>query len=116
MTIIHAHLSIFLLVFSTLVVFCIQSFVLSYMGTCYYLSFDVFSSWFFSLEVRFYIDCMASIFMAVILFISSVVIVYSYNYMAPYRQPFYFLWVTLLFVLSMLLVVSMSNLFYVMLG
>lgn len=54
--------------------------------------------------------------MCVVLLIRSVIMVYSLNYMTPYSKSGYFLWITFLFILSMLLVVSTSNLFFLMLG
>jgi len=54
--------------------------------------------------------------MSAILLISTIVAFYSYNYMAPYSKPLYFISLTTLFVLSMLLVVTMSDLFFLMLG
>ena len=42
--------------------------------------------------------------------------VYSYYYMAPYSKSVYFLVLTRLFVVSMLLVVCVSSLFFVILG
>jgi len=54
--------------------------------------------------------------MTVVLIISTIIIVYSYNYIRPYSKPYYFLWLTVLFVLSMLMVIMMPNLFFAMLG
>ena len=42
--------------------------------------------------------------------------VYSFNYMSPYSKPRYFLWITVLFVSSMLLVITIPNLIFAMLG
>ena len=42
--------------------------------------------------------------------------IYSYFYMSPYYKSTYFLSLTVLFVLSMCLVISVSNLFFVILG
>lgn len=42
--------------------------------------------------------------------------IYSYFYISPYFKPTYFLALTVLFVASMCLVISMSNLFFIMLG
>lgn len=42
--------------------------------------------------------------------------VYSFFYIAPYFKSVYFLWATFLFVVSIVLVVNMSSLFYVILG
>ena len=36
--------------------------------------------------------------------------------MIPYRKSNYFIWITFIFILSMLIVVSISNLFFLMLG
>lgn len=55
-------------------------------------------------------------FMSVILFISRVIMLYSFNYISPYAKPYYFLWLTMLFVVSILLVVAVPHLFYVILG
>lgn len=54
--------------------------------------------------------------MTVIIFISSIVAFYSYNYMAPYSKPLYFISLTTLFVLSIILVVTISDLVFLMLG
>jgi len=54
--------------------------------------------------------------MTCILFISSVVFIYSFRYIAPSTKTLPFLWLTTLFVLSMLLVVNCSDLFFTMLG
>ena len=59
---------------------------------------------------------MSSWFCTVVLFISIVIFFYSYFYMSPYSKSPYFIWLTFLFVASIVLVISMSNLFFVMLG
>ena len=68
------------------------------------------------LSLSFFLDSFSCWFMTAVLLISSVVIVYSYFYMSPYHKSSYFLYLTLLFILSMLLVITMSNLILVMLG
>nr|QST18667.1 NADH dehydrogenase subunit 5 [Brachionus angularis] len=106
--------------FSVLIVSFFFSFsvslYISYMNFTYYLSFPLFSFWNNSISVSFYIDYMASWFTTLILLISSIIMIYSFFYMAPYSKSVYFLWMTNLFILSMLLVVNMSNLFFIMLG
>lgn len=77
---------------------------------------NLFSSWVSDMKLRFMFDWMSLSFIRVVLLISTVIIIYSYNYMAPYNKSSYFLWLTVLFVLSMLLVITMSNLFFAMLG
>jgi NADH-ubiquinone oxidoreductase chain 5 len=56
------------------------------------------------------------LFIFVVLFISAIVIVYSYRYIMPYSKSPYFLWLTSLFVMAMLLVISISNFFFIILG
>nr|WOV68821.1 NADH dehydrogenase subunit 5 [Brachionus falcatus] len=116
MTSMYVHFfwfTIFLVLF--LLVF-LWALTLSYLGQCFYLSFNMFSLWNLDMTVSFYVDFMAVWFSTIILLISSVIMVYSYFYMAPYSKTVYFLWLTNLFILSMLLVVNMSNLFFLMLG
>nr|AOP18530.1 NADH dehydrogenase subunit 5 [Brachionus rotundiformis] len=94
----------------------IFSLYLTYMYQTIYVSFNLFSLWNSDISCSFYFDYMSCWFTVVVLLISSVVMVYSYNYMSPYSKSVYFLWLTNLFILSMLLVVNMSDLFYLMLG
>ena len=63
-----------------------------------------------------FFDSFSSWFLFVVLLISSVIMIYSYFYIAPYYKSTYFLSLTVLFVLSMCLVISVSNLFFVILG
>lgn len=70
----------------------------------------------FSMEVVLFLDSFSSWFLFIVILISSVIIVYSYFYISPYSKPVYFLVLTVLFVASMCLVVSMSRLFFLMLG
>lgn len=81
-----------------------------------FFSFPLFGIWNNYIEVRFYFDFISSWFRTIILLISTVIMVYSYNYISPYNKSVYFLWFTVLFVVSMLFVVSISNLFFIMLG
>ena len=85
-------------------------------GTCYFLSLDIFSSWFFTFDLSFTLDWMSIWFMTTVLLISSVISIYSFFYMSPYYKSSIFLWLTFLFISSMLLVITVSNLFYSMLG
>lgn len=54
--------------------------------------------------------------MTCVLLISSVISIYSFFYISPYYKSSVFLWLTFLFISSMLLVITVSNLFYSMLG
>lgn len=85
-------------------------------NTSFLLSFSIFSSPSLPLNVCFYFDYFSLRFITVVLIISTIIIVYSYNYISPYSKPYYFLWLTVLFVLSILIVIIMPNLFFAMLG
>ena len=93
----------------------LASFFVSFFGSLY-ISWSFLSSFPLTLEISFYFDCFSSWFLSVVLLISSLIIVYSYFYIRPYHKSYYFLVLTSLFVLSMCLVISMSNLFFIMLG
>lgn len=81
-----------------------------------YLIFNLFATTSLDLKVRFIFDYMSLSFITTVLLISSIIIVYSFNYISPYSKPSYFLWITVLFVRSMLLVITMPNLIFAMLG
>lgn len=93
-----------------------MSFYVTYINEAFYVSLNLFSLWNNDMSVRFYFDFMSVWFTTVILLISSIIMVYSYFYMAPYRKSVYFLWLTNLFIFSMLMVVNIRNLFFLMLG
>lgn len=86
------------------------------MSQTVYLSFNIFSLWNVDINVSFYLDFISLWFTVVVLLIRRVVIVYSYFYMAPYTKSVYFLWLTNLFILSILIVINMRNLFFLILG
>ena len=84
--------------------------------TSIFLSFNLFSTVSLDLKVSFLLDYISLSFMTTVLLISTIIIIYSYNYISPYCKPTYFLWVTVLFVSSMLLVITLPNLLFAMLG
>jgi len=88
----------------------------SYFSIAVHFSMNLFSLWSLDIRVSFLFDWISLSFMSVVLIISTVIIIYSFNYMAPYSKSIYFLWLTVIFVLSMLFVISISNLFFAMLG
>ena len=98
------------------ILFLFFSFYISYILSSFYISFPLFSFWFIDLNVSFYFDFISCWFSTVVIFITIIIIVYSYFYMSPYSKTNYFLWLTILFVTSILLVINMSDLFFVMLG
>jgi len=87
-----------------------------YTGRSYYLAFRLFSTSAIDLKVIFVFDYISLSFMTTVLFISSIIMIYSFNYMSPYSKPSYFLWITVLFVSSILLVITIPNLIFAMLG
>lgn len=112
----YTHLRWFFFLSVVLILSLHLSLYVLYSNEAFFLSFifiDLASTP-FSFSV--YLDWISTSFMRVILLISTVVMVYSYNYLAPYSKAPYFLWATVLFIISILLVVTMSNLFFIMLG
>nr|UNO53735.1 NADH dehydrogenase subunit 5 [Ixodes ovatus] len=71
-----------------------------------------------SLDIKVYLmfDWVSVSFMFVVLFISSMVIIYSDSYMSGDTGKVYFCYMVLLFVLSMLLLIMSPNMLMIMLG
>ena len=116
MLVYYNHLSWFIFLFTAFLFSSIFTFYVLFSSRHFFLSISLFIFDSFPLKVRFFLDWMSMSFMTTVLLIRTVVMVYSYNYIAPYSKSVYFLWTTILFVLSMLLVVTMSNLFFIILG
>lgn len=116
MTSLYHHLLWFTFLFILFLCAFTSAIYISYLNERFYVSLNLFSFWNNDIAVSFYFDYISVWFSTVILLISSVIIVYSYFYIAPYSKTVYFLWITNLFILSMLLVVNLSNLFFLMLG
>ena len=116
MTVVYNHLSWFVFIFCSFLGFLFSSVFVTFQKTSFFVSFPVFSSPLFSLDFSFYFDSFSLWFSSVVCLISSVIMVYSFFYISPYYKSIYFLWMTFLFIVSMLFVVNISNLFYVILG
>jgi len=116
MTSLYNHISWFFFIVFTLFISLILSIYISFFGQSILFSFNLFSSNLIDLSVSFYFDFISSWFFSIVLLISTIIIVYSYNYIAPYSKSGYFLWFTILFVVSILIVISINNLFFLMLG
>lgn len=116
MSVLYIHLCWFFFMLLAFLFSLVASLSLSYLSSSLYISFSLFSLQSYPFVVSFYLDWISSWFMTSVLLISTIVAFYSYNYMAPYSKPRYFIVLTTLFVLSMLLVVTMSDLFFLMLG
>lgn len=116
MSVFHVHV-IWFLVFSLLTLLSIAvTLFVSFNNCSLFFSFNIFSTWLLDIKVSFFLDWISSSFMTIVLFISTIIIIYSYNYMAPYSKSSVFLWLTVLFVTSIVLVITIPNLFFVMLG
>nr|YP_010535371.1 NADH dehydrogenase subunit 5 [Amblyomma hebraeum]QLD96941.1 NADH dehydrogenase subunit 5 [Amblyomma hebraeum]UYB77932.1 NADH dehydrogenase subunit 5 [Amblyomma hebraeum] len=71
-----------------------------------------------NLDVKFYflIDWISTLFSSVVMFISGMVILYSHDYMKEDKNKNSFCWIVLLFVLSMIFLIIMPNMFMLILG
>lgn len=116
MTSFYYHLAWFTPLFCLFVISLILSFYVRYIDQSIYLSLNLFSLWNNDIRVSFIFDYISLWFSTIILLIRSVIIIYAYFYIAPYSKSVYFLLLTNLFILSMLVVVNITNLFFIMLG
>ena len=116
MSVLNIHLSFFLFFSVSSLISSLLLFSLLPSLSSIYITFNLFSVWSLDLHVCFLFDWLSLSFSTVVLIISSIIIVYSYNYIAPYSKPYPFLWLTSLFVMSILVVIFVPNLFFVMLG
>lgn len=116
MTSLYHHLLWFVILFTVFTTRLLTAIYISFINQVFYISFSLFSMWNNDIRVSFFFDYMSIWFTTIILLIRSVIIIYSYFYIAPYRKSVYFLWLTNLFIMSILIVVNISNLFFLMLG
>ena len=116
MTSILLHFSWIIIFFLIRLFFFILAVYITLTFSTLNFSFDLFSSWFFKLSVSFSFDLFSSWFSFVVTFIRSIIIIYSFFYISPYSKPTYFIWLTTFFVLSMLIVINISNFFFLILG
>lgn len=61
-------------------------------------------------------DKLSIYFSCTVILISTVIMFYSFFYIYPYSKRMLFIWTTLLFVLSILLLIFIPSLFFIMLG
>ena len=109
----HLSWSVFI---ASLFIFSFLTILPSTLMVSTYVSFELFSLSSSPLSLSFYLDFMSSSFIRVVLLIRTVIMTYSFNYMSPYSKSGFFLWLTFLFVVRMLLIVIISNLFFIILG
>nr|AVJ52432.1 NADH dehydrogenase subunit 5 [Acantholomidea porosa] len=82
----------------------------------YFIDWEILSFNSVSLVMTFLIDWMSMIFMGSVLFISSMVVYYSGSYMESDIYSVRFLYMVLLFILSMVLLIISPNLISILLG
>nr|UXX50271.1 NADH dehydrogenase subunit 5 [Haemaphysalis hystricis] len=83
-----------------------------------FLVIEYMISWMTSLDIKFYFmfDWISNLFISIVLFISSMVILYSSSYMNNDKNKNCFCIIVLLFVLSMVLLILMPNMLMIILG
>ena len=116
MRVFNTHFRFFIIWIVSSILFLLASLFISFRDQSFRFRISLFRLWNIDINIRVFLDFYSLWFSTIILIISSLVMVYSYNYMSPYRKAGYFLWLTNLFIISMLIVVLFSDLFFVMLG
>nr|YP_010878993.1 NADH dehydrogenase subunit 5 [Batracomorphus lineatus]WHE42645.1 NADH dehydrogenase subunit 5 [Batracomorphus lineatus] len=82
-----------------------------------FIEYTLFNYNSLNLSYLIYLDMISLLFISVVMFISSLVIIYSYNYMGHMSYSFYrFFFILLIFIISMILMVISPNLISIMLG
>jgi len=110
------HFYFFLRFLLVSLIFFVLSIYSTLVGLSVVVFCDLFSSWFIRLNIRVSLDFYSLWFRFAVSFISSVIMIYSYFYMSPYYKPRYFVWITIFFVVSILVVINFTNMFFLMLG
>nr|YP_010937301.1 NADH dehydrogenase subunit 5 [Ixodes kohlsi]WKW95297.1 NADH dehydrogenase subunit 5 [Ixodes kohlsi] len=105
----------FFLLFNSLFMFIIFLYLI-YNYKIILIEFILFNLLSIDVKLYFLLDWVSSSFMFVVLFISSMVIFYSSNYMEMDKGKIYFCYMVLLFVLSMILLIISPNMIMIMLG
>lgn len=116
MTSFLVHYCWFVLFLVVSLFFLVVSLYVRLTSSSFLISIDIFSSWFIKIRVSVSIDIFSSWFSFVVTFIRSIIIIYSFFYMSPYSKTNYFIWLTVFFVLSMLIVINIRDFFFIMLG
>nr|QVD40458.1 NADH dehydrogenase subunit 5 [Ixodes (Pholeoixodes) sp. YTF-2021a] len=105
----------FFLVFNSVIMFMFFLYLI-YSYKIILVEFILFDLMALDIKVYFLLDWVSVSFMSVVLFISSMVVMYSDSYMSLDKDKELFCWMVLLFVLSMLLLIISPNLIMIMLG
>nr|YP_006234399.1 NADH dehydrogenase subunit 5 [Bothriocroton concolor]AET63047.1 NADH dehydrogenase subunit 5 [Bothriocroton concolor] len=106
---------------SLMLIFMSMLFMFCFLSSFFYknlLLIEYFMTSFLNTDVKFYFmfDWISNLFTFTVLFISGMVIWYSNGYMLHDKNKVYFCVVVLLFVLSMILLILMPNIFMLILG
>nr|YP_010407724.1 NADH dehydrogenase subunit 5 [Haemaphysalis nepalensis]URF20614.1 NADH dehydrogenase subunit 5 [Haemaphysalis nepalensis] len=96
-------------------------FFFNFMINIFYKNFmiiEYFLSWVSNLDIKFYFlfDWVSNLFISIVLFISSMVILYSNSYMKEDKNKNCFCLIVLMFVLSMIILILMPNMLMIILG
>lgn len=97
-----------------LVIF-VSSFTLLINNIFIYLEIPFISLFYTQLNINFNIDWLSTLFLATVLFITSIIIKFSYSYI-PYKQHNLFIILLLIFVLSIRTLIIRNNIIFILLG
>nr|AWN56206.1 NADH dehydrogenase subunit 5 [Dinocampus coccinellae] len=92
------------------------SFILMIMKMKFMLNWYLIKIMSFKIEMIIYMDWMTLLFMSVITLISSMIIIYSMNYMENDLNINRFMYLILIFMISMIFMISSPNMFSILLG
>nr|WKK49876.1 NADH dehydrogenase subunit 5 [Subulatus sp.] len=107
----------FFLMFIMSLFFFVYSMFLNMFDYCFMIEFCVFNFNSVNFNYLLLLDYMSVMFMSVVLFISSMVIIYSYKYMGGNSySSIRFLYLVIMFIISMILMIMSPNLLSIMLG
>nr|UPL65838.1 NADH dehydrogenase subunit 5 [Haedus sp.] len=104
----------FLMFFS--IIFFILGFIFFNFNLSFLLDWEVFTLNSVCVSLTFYVDWMSLIFCSTVLLISSMVILYSYDYMFMDMNNYRFLLLVFMFVVSMILMIFSLNMISILLG
>nr|QNT26902.1 NADH dehydrogenase subunit 5 [Trigonopterus ancora] len=102
------------LVFSLVLYFVSLIFLFHNLGV--YMEFEVLSFNSLSIELVVFLDWVSLMFSSFVFFISSMIMIYSSEYMGTEKNLSRFIYMMILFVLSMMVVIMSCNLVFILLG
>nr|UOK09846.1 NADH dehydrogenase subunit 5 [Ixodes confusus] len=90
--------------------------LLIFLNKVYIIEYILYSLMNVEVKVYFLMDWISISFLMIVLFISSMVVIYSNSYMSSEENKFFFCYIVLLFVLSMVLLILCPNVIMIILG